>query len=80
MLVAHAFEEALESAEAAAVQVTAVLATVGAAGVVAVAITRICAGRVAFPIAMIEFATAATLIDFAAELRGTGHLVANMTP
>ncbi len=79
-LVAHAFEEALESAEAAFVQMTAVLAAVGTTGVVAVAIAGIGARRVAFPIAVIEFAAAATLVDFAAELRGTGHFVADMTP
>jgi hypothetical protein len=70
-----AFEEALESAEAAVIQVAAALAAIRAARVVAVAIARIGTRRVAFPIAVIEFAAAAVLVDFAAELRRTKMMV-----
>jgi len=67
--VAHVFQEAFESAKATAIQVPTVLAAIGAAGVVAVAIARISRWRVTLPIAVIGFAAGSTLIDFAAELR-----------
>lgn len=53
----------------AAVQVSAILAATGTANIVAVAIAGVSTRRVALPIAMIIFAAATALIDFAAELR-----------
>jgi hypothetical protein len=77
--VEDAREEAFETAVAAAIQMAAALAGIGAAGVVAVAIAGIGTGRMALPIAVIQFAAAAALINFAAELWSTKHLFTDMT-
>lgn len=73
-----ALEKALEAAVASLVQVPAALAAIGAANVVSIAIAGISTGRVALPIAVIQFAAATTLVDFAAELRSTDHLFMDM--
>jgi hypothetical protein len=76
--VQSALENALESAVAAAVQVRAILAAVGTASVVAVAVTGIGTGRMAFPVPVVRITAGATLVDFAAELRSTYHALAEL--
>lgn len=72
------FDDALEAAVTAAIQVAAILTRIGAADVVPVAVARISTRRMAFPIAVVEFAATAILIGVAAELRRVAAAVASV--
>ena len=67
--VEDAFDDPLEPATTAAIQVRAILATIGTTDVVAIAVARISARWMALPIALVAFAAATVLKGFAAELR-----------